>query len=244
MWLSKILPYPDTILELTIEELAFHVLKCIQQKEKEGDLNTLNIHNFIGTLGSEKYSEENKEKERIIKAVVESWCWLEREIMIAPRPENTRLYYITEFGELLLKESGVAKYVSSKILNKDVLDPILARKVYPIFIRGDYDTAVFQAFKEVEIRVRTAASMSPESHGTNLMREAYKQVSGKLSDKNRPKAEQQAMSDLFAGAIGLFKNPSSHRDINWEKPEECAELIYLANHLLRVTEAHHLLNKP
>jgi hypothetical protein len=40
----------------------------------------------------------------------------------------------------------------------------------------------------------------------------------------------------IAKAIGLLKNPSSHRDINWEDAGECAELIYLANYLLRLVE--------
>ena len=51
----------------------------------------------------------------------------------------------------------------------------------------------------------------------------------------RTKGEREAVAHLFAGAIGLFKNPSSHRNI---KPvfEATAELIYFANYLLRLVE--------
>jgi len=71
-----------------------------------------------------------------------------------------------------------------------------------------------------------------------LMRSAFHLNNGKLTDMTRPKAEREATSHLFAGAIGLFKNPSSHRDVNWDEPIECAELIYLANHLLRMVDKH------
>ncbi|MFC1861074.1 TIGR02391 family protein [Chloroflexota bacterium] len=93
---------------------------------------------------------------------------------------------------------------------------------------------MFQAFKELEIRVRSASSLSQELIGTELMRSAFHLGNGKLTDITRPKAERDATGHLFAGAIGLFKNSSSHRDVNWDEPIECAELIYLANHLLRM----------
>ena len=70
------------------------------------------------------------------------------------------------------------------------------------------------------------------------MRKAFHPDEGTLADLSRPKAEREATAHLFAGAIGLFKNPSSHREVNWEDPGECAELIYLANHLLRMVEKH------
>ncbi len=41
---------------------------------------------------------------------------------------------------------------------------------------------------------------------------------------------------LFWGAIGLFKNPPSHRQIEFENPTEAAEVILLADLLLRVLD--------
>ena len=70
------------------------------------------------------------------------------------------------------------------------------------------------------------------------MRKAFHPESGQLTDPSQLPSERQATSDLFAGAVGLFKNPSSHREVNWEDPLECTELIYLANHLLRIVEKH------
>ena len=153
--------------------------------------------------------------------------WLEQEGMLAPRPGKGREWvYVTD--------STV--YMRSNIIPKESLDPTLANKVHHLFIRGDYDIAVLQAFKEVEICVRKAASLSNDSYGVNLMRAAFHPDNGKITNKGLAASERQAMSDLFAGVIGLFKNPSSHRDVDWEDPKECAELIYLANHLLRIVD--------
>jgi hypothetical protein len=48
-------------------------------------------------------------------------------------------------------------------------------------------------------------------------------------------AEREACAHLFAGAIGMFKNPANHRHVG-SSVDEARELIFLANYLLRLVE--------
>ena len=102
------------------------------------------------------------------------------------------------------------------------------------FLRGDYDTGVFQAFKEVEVEVRKVAEWQTKDIGVGLMRKAPGK-SGLLANPSTLEAEQQALSDLFAGAIGSYKNPHSHRSVTFES-FEAPEMIVLASHLLGIVD--------
>ena len=129
------------------------------------------------------------------------------------------------------------------MLPKGQLHPLIASEVYPAFLRGKYDTAIFEAFREVEVAVREAGKFGPDDYGTELMREAFKPsekkgqatAPGPLTDTQIPIAEQEAMANLFAGAIGFYKNPQSHRHVPTHA-EEAAEVIVFASHLLRIVD--------
>lgn len=105
------------------------------------------------------------------------------------------------------------------------------------FHREKYDTAVFEAMKAVEVVVREVGGLPAKEIGTSLMRRAFDPETGPLTDMGSEKAEREARSALFAGAIGSYKNPHSHRYVELSYPDEAAEIIMLANHLLRIVDA-------
>ena len=80
--------------------------------------------------------------------------------------------------------------------------------------------------------------------GVELMRQAFRAVNrpnqaaqtpGPLTDANLPVAEQEGIAHLFAGAIGLYKNPQSHRYVP-TSAAEAAEVVLFASHLLRIVD--------
>jgi hypothetical protein len=126
------------------------------------------------------------------------------------------------------------------MLPVELLPAVLIEKVWPLFLRGDHDVAVFQAFKEVEVFTRKAANAKGAGFpddlvGVALMRKAFHPVNGPLRDVAGVAAEQEAEMALFAGAIGHAKNPTGHRDVH-VPPQQAARLIVFAAHLLDVVE--------
>ena len=103
--------------------------------------------------------------------------------------------------------------------------------------RGDLDTAVFKAFKAIEEAVREAGNFTASDIGVPMMRKAFDRNSGSLTDMSRPEAEREALAHLFAGAIGSYKNPHSHRTVSITDPIEAQEIVMLASHLLRIVDS-------
>ena len=75
-------------------------------------------------------------------------------------------------GQSVKAEEDFKAYRHAALFPND-LDAIVMRAVKPLFVRGDYDTAVFRAFKEVEVRVRKKSGLGKEHFGRGLMQRAF-----------------------------------------------------------------------
>ncbi len=231
--IHSLIPDPEVVLALEPEELAGLLVERLNRLPASEQRN-LNRFNFGLEHTVQEYPQDSREE--VILALMEAWVWLEREGLLVPKPGSPSEgdVVISRRGRRLQTREQVHDYRHANLLPRGQLHPRIAQKVWALFLRGDYDTAVFQAFKEVEVRVREAAECADTDIGVALMRKAFR-TGGALADAEAPKVEQDALAHLFAGAIGSYKNPHSHRSVTIERAE-AVEMIVLASHLLGIAD--------
>ena len=244
--LFEILPNAEDLLNLEPEELAGPLLVSLQDTEQILRDSVISHNNMKHTI--DRNSHVNYPygcHEDVLFALMEAWQCLLSEGFVAPIPTDlphnypsysVTTYFVTRRGKKIETLEDFEAYRKADLLRKHQLHPIIADKVWFIFAQGSYGTAVLEAYKQVEIAVRETGDYEENDRGTDLMRKAFHVTNGNLTDKSRLPAVKQAMSDLFAGAIGLYKNPSSHHEVEFA-PEEAAEIIIIASHLLRIVDS-------
>ena len=235
--LPELIPNVDFLLEMEAEELAATMLPVLAGSRQQAGVILGNYCSSLFSPNSHGY--DNRNQDQIILAVTEAWNWLEVQGLLIPAPGGNGSYgwrVLSRKAEKLASSAEVQQFAKSRHLRREILNPRIADKVWSAFIRSEYDVAVFQAMKAVEVAVREASGLGAEELGVKLMRKAFNVEDGPLTDMTAEMGERQACSDLFAGAIGSYKNSHSHRDVNLNNPDEAHELVMLANHLLRIVD--------
>lgn len=214
----------NQVVELPIDQLSMAVLRHLDETD------AWNTGNFF-IEQHRQFRHDGAER-----ALIEAVSWLLANGLIArghPSQGSSDAMIITRLGRQVLAD-GPDTLDAQKRLGID-LHRRLAR-VRSQFLLGEYELAAFAAMREVEIRVRELSKLDAALIGVALMRQAFNPKTGPLADPDLDEGEKVGTMELFAGSIGTFKNPPSHRQVNYADPTEASEVVLLADLLMRILD--------
>ncbi len=143
---------------------------------------------------------------------------------------------VTRLATRLVREGKLRSWLPHNGFSREDLHPQIADACWEAVCSGDYDVAIFKAFRALEETAVKSVPACIGKSGRTVFMTAFDDEKGLLVGLHEDIAERRSWRDLFAGAYGAFRNPPAHR--SGTKPDAAAvrdELI-LASLLMRKLE--------
>lgn len=214
------------VIELPVDELALRVVADLITTSEWNEYNYLNSAGQHAAFASSRPA---------LEAIAEALGWARAHGMIARTPGQTSdaAIFVTRAGRTAVRD-GLAATRAAVRLSAGLHD-LIERRARRQFLLGEYEQAVFVAMKAVEVRVRELAHLGDDFFGVDLMNRAFGPT-GALTDQTAVKGEQEGTRSLFVGAYAVLRNPTGHRDVDYDDIAEAAEAVTTASLLMRILD--------
>lgn len=131
------------------------------------------------------------------------------------------------------------KIEMQKALGSLSLHPLLLPECKKMFDEGHLNESVRKALEKYEVYIRETSGLS--LIGTNLMEQVFDEKNPKLeisrdSDKRRKDGLQEGFKDISRGAMGYWRNYSSHGDEDQMPVQDAVAILGVISHLLYVVQ--------
>lgn len=199
--LAKEIPDVDVMLSLNVEDLALLLLELLQRDGDPGAVNCGNLNNEIWASGSDTPLYSRERRHDVQQAITEAFMWLQSAVLLIPADPGNPGHGWFKLGRRARQMKSADDYTAfreGRILPRELLHESIAERVRLLHTRGQYDTAVFEAMRQVEISVRQACGYGAGEIGVPMMRRAFG-TRGPLTDANAEAGEQDALMNLFVG---------------------------------------------
>ncbi len=154
-----------------------------------------------------------------------------------PTQQSDNFKVLSDKGLSLVEQELEDMRISSVDIGSLLTNEILLHKVRDDFIAGEYETAIIKAFKMVEEGVRKKAGLGPNDHGRDLLTKAFNSKNAILKHPEaKTPAEAESLFFLMVGGYGWYRNPASHRTVQYANDQQAAQILGFANLLLDMND--------
>src|SRR6266446_6913386 len=148
--LSSFVPNAADLLTLQVEELAGILFAHLNSFQ--GVTNNSVYQN--GLISQNEFFSSRRQhgnrpeyggrQDDVDRALVEAWAWLANQGILVREPsQSAAWFFVSRRGKTLKSPDDFASYRKASLLSNGQLHPLITTEVYPAFLRGKYDTAIF-----------------------------------------------------------------------------------------------------
>lgn len=152
-----------------------------------------------------------------------------------PWETTGNFFLLTRRAKTLGDRASFEAFRLAQLLPLELLHPSIIEDCLDNFRRQKYSASVRDAFVRVEHELRES---SPEVKKVNgsvpAARKAFQLNVGPLTDKTADPGEQDGVMQLFAGALGYYRDAHTLGKIS--DPVEAGQILAFASNLLRIID--------